>query len=192
MLIHPLPPTWWVMVLIVKVFFIVCFQYGNEDFLSELIAQACGKSAILIIIQLLLITLFTHEKLWEWHVHMSTYHSSVARPLVGLSVTKPAPPTNLKLYFIFSFVLENLISVVLFSVSILPEKSHFNVDNVRVIKILVSILSNVVCKNRPGCNLINLLILLTVIHQCGCKLSRAQQQQQQQKTLLHNCEWTYC
>lgn len=74
-------------------------QYGNEDFLAKLIAQACGKA-------------WSQEK----------FISNVQKFLWKFC-------DNLRAILIYYY----------FTVSIFPESGNFNVDNVRVCKILVSI-----------------------------------------------------
>lgn len=81
---------------------VISKQYGNEDFLANLIAQACGESAI-----------------WTWQ----SQTRAVKDDLLDCTI-----------YFIFLW----LSLLVYATVSIFPESGNFNVDSVRVCKILVS------------------------------------------------------
>lgn len=73
-------------------------QYGNEEFLANLIAQACGELILLTVDAVRLDFVFSFK---SFHINEIIFH----------------------------FV----------TVSILPESGSFNVDNVRVCKILVRI-----------------------------------------------------
>lgn len=79
---------------------VISKQYGNEDFLANLIAQACSESAI---------------------------HTSHLSKLVHWMAV-----------FIFLTSLTFFLFLVHATVSIFPESGNFNVDSVRVCKILVS------------------------------------------------------
>lgn len=81
---------------------VISKQYGNEDFLANLIAQACGESAI-------------------W--------------------TNPTKPELSKMIYLIALCIlyfSDFSLLVYATVSIFPELGNFNVDNVRVCKILVS------------------------------------------------------